>query len=81
MRKTFYVKAIWDEEAKLFYSESDIIGLHIEAATLEDFQQIANDLAPDLIVENHIDAHDFAEKPLKEIIPAFMISQGEAAHC
>ena len=35
MKKTFYVRALWDEEAKRFYSESDIHGLHIETDTVE----------------------------------------------
>ena len=29
----FFVKAVWDEEAKVFYSDSDIVGLHIEFAS------------------------------------------------
>ena len=37
---TFTVKAVWDEDLKIFFSESDIIGLHIEAKTLEEFKKI-----------------------------------------
>ena len=45
----FLVKAVWDEEARVFYSDSDIVGLHIEAETLEEFREIMVDIAPELI--------------------------------
>lgn len=47
------VKAVWDAEAEVFYSESDIEGLHIEAATLDEFEAIMLDAAPELIMVNH----------------------------
>ena len=34
MKRKYLVTAIWDEEAQVFYSKSDIHGLHIEAETL-----------------------------------------------
>lgn len=37
-----------------FYSRSDIRGLYIEAETLDEFESLVVDLAPDLIVENHL---------------------------
>lgn len=49
-RRSFTVDAKWDDEAKVYYSESDIIGLHIEAETLEEFEQVMMQEAPDLIV-------------------------------
>ena len=36
----FFIKAIWDDEAQVFYSESDIKGLHIEAETLAEFEAV-----------------------------------------
>lgn len=33
----FYVRPVWDEEAKVYYSESNIFGLHIEGETEEEF--------------------------------------------
>lgn len=66
---TFYVKAIWDADAGVFYSESDIIGLHIEAATIEEFEAAAAELGPQLIVENHITKRDMAQRSLSELIP------------
>lgn len=72
MKRSFTVKAVWDNEAGVFYSESDIEGLHIEAVTLDEFEEIMMDAAPDLIVANHISAPDIAECPLKDLIPAIL---------
>ncbi len=54
VKRTFFVKAVWDPEAKVFYSESDIEGFHIEADTVDEFEEIIFDTAIDLIVANHI---------------------------
>ena len=40
-KRTFVVSSIWDAEAKVYYSESEIVGLHIEAATLDEFEAVA----------------------------------------
>lgn len=56
MKRVFTVEAIWDDEAKVFYSESDISGLHIETKTLEEFEEVMNDVAAELIVANHMSA-------------------------
>ena len=70
---TFYVKPIWDAEAGVYYSESDIQGLHIEAETLEEFEQVATELGPQLIVENHLtNMRDFAHRSLMDMIPSIM---------
>ena len=53
MKRTFSVKAIWDDEAQVFYARSDIEGLHIEAASLDEFEEIMLDAAPELILANH----------------------------
>ena len=53
MKHTFRVKAVWDAEAGVFYAESDIEGLHIEAATLDEFESIMLEVAPELIMVNH----------------------------
>jgi len=37
MKRTFFIKAHWDEDARVFYSESDISGLHIEAPSIDAF--------------------------------------------
>ena len=51
-KRTFFVVAKWDADANVFYSDSDIDGLHIEASTLEEFESLVSELAPDLIFEN-----------------------------
>ena len=53
MKRTFTVKAVWDEDAQVFYAESDIEGLHIEAANLDEFEELIVDAAPELIMANH----------------------------
>lgn len=52
--RCFSVRAVWDDDAKVFYAQSDILGLHVEAATLDEFEEIVMDTAPDLIVANHL---------------------------
>ena len=54
-RRYFWVKAQWDAEDNLFRSESNVIGLHIEAPTLDEFQEIMTDLVPELVAANHVD--------------------------
>jgi len=52
MSEPFYVKAIWDREAEVWCSESNIRGLVLETATLSEFEAIAKHLAPELLAEN-----------------------------
>lgn len=68
----FYVKALWDDEAEVFYSESDIVGLHIEAATIDDFVSTMEELAPQMVVENHVTKQDFAKKSLLEMMSSII---------
>ena len=67
--RIFVVKAIWDDETQVFYSESDIIGLHIEAETLEEFGRIMHENAFDLILANHIQPQELVKKEISELIP------------
>ena len=53
-KRAFTVKAVWDEEARVFYSVSDIEGLHIEAETIGEFEEILQDVVGELIVANHV---------------------------
>ena len=50
---TFWVGARWDDEAEIFRSESNITGLHVEAASLDEFQEILMDLVPELLAANY----------------------------
>jgi len=52
----FYVKAKWDEEAKVYFSETNVPGLNIEAVTLKEFLELAEDLAPQLLKANRPDS-------------------------
>ena len=54
-KRSFTVRAFWDDEAKVYYSDSDIIGLHLEAETLDEFESILMELGPALIAANHMD--------------------------
>ncbi len=72
VKRTFFVKAVWDAEAEVFYSESDIDGLHIEASTVDAFEDVLFDAAIDLIVANHMSATDIAGTPIRDLIPAIL---------
>ncbi len=72
-RRIFTVRAVWDEEAGVFFSESDIDGLHIEAKNLEEFEEIAMELAPDLALANHIFNQNLSKIPLADMIPAISL--------
>ena len=77
VKQTFRVKAIWDAEASVFYSESDIEGLHIEAATLDQFESVMLEVAPELIMVNHRSVTELAQHPLKDLIPAIVWQRPE----
>ncbi|MEY1557183.1 DUF1902 domain-containing protein [Yoonia sp. R2331] len=74
----FEVTAVWDNEAEVWISESNITGLHIEADTLEEFESEVRAHATDLIVENHIAKADLASKPLRELIPTVFWRQASS---
>jgi len=52
MQSTYYVKAIWDPEASVWISETDIPGLVIEANTLTEFESLMVELGPEMLAEN-----------------------------
>lgn len=70
--RSFFVRACWDDEAKVYYSESDIHGLHIEAATIEEFEEIMQEVAPELIINNHVTAEEMSSTPFKNLIPSIL---------
>ncbi|MFI4965814.1 MAG: DUF1902 domain-containing protein [Caulobacterales bacterium] len=49
---TYYVRARWDDEAGVYYSETNVPGLNIEAETLHEFIEIAEELAPQMLEAN-----------------------------
>lgn len=52
MKPSYYVRAIWDADAEVWVSETDIPGLVIEADTLAEFEQAMMELAPELLATN-----------------------------
>jgi Domain of unknown function (DUF1902) len=72
MKRTFYVRAVWDEEIKKYYTESDIIGLHIETKTLDEFEEVMNDVAAELIINNHMNASDLASNSIRDLLPTII---------
>jgi Domain of unknown function (DUF1902) len=79
MKRTFYVKALWDTEAKVWYSESDIFGLHIETKSIEEFKEVMDDVAAELIVTNHLRKEDLTSTPLKHMLPTIVFEKPENA--
>lgn len=73
-QRSFYVHAIWDEVNNVWVSKSDITGLHLEAATLTEFDDLVQEFASDLIVTNHYSEDELAAKPMRDLIPAIVIS-------
>jgi hypothetical protein len=76
-KRSFSVRALWDEDAEVFYSESDIIGLHIEAKTIDEFEAVLMEVGPDLIVANHISKPDLMNSSLSNLIPAIIWQRPE----
>ena len=72
IKRSFYVRAVWGPEVKRHYSESDIWGLHIETDTIEEFEEVMNDVAAELIVANHISPADLANTPIQELVPTIV---------
>lgn len=61
----YQVKAHWDEEAKVWWSESDDIpGLCVEALTFEELEKHLSDLIPDLLILNNI-IEESDNKPIR----------------
>lgn len=48
----FHVAAEWDAEAGVWTSSSNIPGLVVEAASLQEFVDLVGTLAPELLAEN-----------------------------
>ena len=71
MTRFFRVNAVWDSEAEVFYSQSDIEGFYIEASDLDEFEAIMMDVAPELIVLNHRTVSEYGES-FTESIPVIL---------
>jgi len=51
-QNSYSVSAHWDDEAKVWWLESNIPGLVIEAETLPEFPSLLKDLAPEMLADN-----------------------------
>jgi len=71
-QRMFNVTAHWDDEAKVFYSDSDIVGLHIEAQTIEEFEDLMMELAPGLVMVNHVTKAELESSAPEDLIPAIL---------
>ena len=78
-KRSYSVRAIWDDEAGVYYAQSDIVGLHIEAATLDEFEDVLFDVGPGLVLANHVSGQDLLSTPLKDLIPAIVWRRPEPA--
>lgn len=76
--RTFKVEAIWDEDARAFYSRSDIEGLHIEAESVEEFERIMRHEVGELIVANHLSDSELAREPISDLIPTILWRRPDA---
>jgi hypothetical protein len=47
--KEYLIHAIRDAEAGVFFAESNVPGLNVEAATLPEFLEILQDVVPELL--------------------------------
>ena len=78
-KRSYSVRAIWDDEAGVYYSQSDIVGLHIEAGTLDEFEEVLFEVGPGLVLANHVSGQDLLSTPLKDLIPAIVWERPEEA--
>lgn len=51
---TFYVRPVFDADAGVYYSESDIVGLHVEAGSIHEFNEIVRSIVHEIVLENHV---------------------------
>ena len=65
----FFVKAIWDDQVRVFHSESDIKGVHTEPETLEEFEAVLDATASQLIFDNHFSAQQISKLRLSDLMP------------
>jgi hypothetical protein len=72
MKRSYYVRALWDDEVKRWYSESDIHGLAIETDTLDGFEEVMKDVAAELIIANRLSKEEITSVPAKDWVPTIL---------
>ena len=50
--QTYHIRAVWDPEAEVYYSETNVPGLVVEAETLSEFMAITEELLPEMLKAN-----------------------------
>lgn len=76
----FHVEAVWDNAARAFRSEGNIAGLHIEAETLAEFREVLSDVAPELIMANHVSRDDLLASPSRNSSQPFGAARKAISH-
>ena len=71
-QRMFHVTAVWDDEAQVYYCQSDIIGLHVEAPTIDAFEAVMLEVAPGLIADNHMSVEERASSARADLIPTIL---------
>ncbi len=79
MKRAFFVRALWDEEAKVWYSETDIDGLFINAKNLNEFEDVINEFAGDLVLENHWRHDQVPQELIKTTVPIILWQRPSSA--
>ena len=52
MSGRYFIRAIWDPEAKVYYSDSNVPGLVVESDSLAEFVSLAEALLPEMLKAN-----------------------------
>jgi Domain of unknown function (DUF1902) len=72
VKTTFFVKALWDDEANVWYSETDIEDLFINAKNLEEFEEVTSEFVGELVLENHWHCDQVPEDLIKTTVPIIL---------
>ena len=78
MNKPFQVRALWDDEAKVWVAESDDVpGLVAEAQSVDQLVEKLKTLIPELLAENGV--HVSGDIPFRLVSEIEVVSQQRAA--
>jgi hypothetical protein len=77
-KRIFTVEALWDADACVYYCKSDIIGLHVESASIEEFEDVMMSEGIKLIIANHMTPEELATKPMRDLVPAIVWKRPDA---
>lgn len=75
MQKKYFVRPVWDDEAKTYYTDSDIVGLNIETPSLDEFEELVFRFGPELIMANHRSAEELVATPLVDLVPTIVFQR------